>query len=361
MIRSPLGPISSNRVHKQEYTPYQRGLIHGVISGGLTPSKVQRLHGIPESSIRGICNAAVWQHHGESIRRSGRPKKLSLRDERHIIRVVRLDPKITYKNLLAKTGVDVSTKIVYRLLKEEGITNWLCKKRPLLTPKVAGKRYAWALAHEHWSFEEWTKIIWSDECSVERGTGRRREWCFRTPSQKWDKNMIQPYKKGHDFSIMVWACFWGLERSNLYALERDFEAKKHGYSARSYIHVLDDNLLGIYQPGLTFMQDNASIHTAKAVVLWFRENGINVMEWPPYSPDMNPIEHLWFLLKEHVYKVKPHINDVIGGEDKIKEALFDALYKAWEALDEHYLHDLVWSMERRVKALIASEGWYTKY
>jgi hypothetical protein len=66
---------------------------------------------------------------------------------------------------------------------------------------------------------------------------------------------------------MVWACFRGLERSNLYALERDFEAKKHGYSARFYIHVLDDNLLGIYQPGLIFMQDNAPIHTAKAVAL----------------------------------------------------------------------------------------------
>jgi len=104
--------------------------------------------------------------------------------------------------------------------------------------------------------------------------------------------MIQPYKKGHDFSIMVWTCFWGLERSDLYALERDFEAKKNGYSARSYIHVLDDNLLGIYQSGLIFMQDNAPIHTAKAVALWFRENSINVMEWPLYSPDMNPIEHL---------------------------------------------------------------------
>jgi len=136
------------------------------------------------------------------------------------------------------------------VFKEEDITNWICKKRPLLTPEVASKRYAWALAHEGWGFDEWARVIWSDECSVERGTGRRREWCFRTPAQKWDKKMIQPYKKGPDFSIMVWACFWGLERSNLYVLERDFESKKQGYSARSYIHVLDDNLPGIYHPGL---------------------------------------------------------------------------------------------------------------
>jgi transposase len=109
------------------------------------------------------------------------------------------------------------------------------------------------------------------------------------------------------------------------------------------------------------MQDNAPIHIAKAMALWFREHGINVMEWSLYSLDMNPIEHLWFLLKEHVYKVNPHINDVVGDENRIKEALFDALYKAWEALDKDYLHDLVWSMKRRVKALIAFERWYTKY
>jgi hypothetical protein len=59
MIRSPLGPISSNRVHKQEYTPYQRRLIHEAISDGLTPSKVQRLYKILESSIQDICNIVI--------------------------------------------------------------------------------------------------------------------------------------------------------------------------------------------------------------------------------------------------------------------------------------------------------------
>jgi hypothetical protein len=59
MIHSPLGPISSNRVHKQEYTLYQKELIHEAISSDLTPSKVQHLHEILESFVRGICNVVV--------------------------------------------------------------------------------------------------------------------------------------------------------------------------------------------------------------------------------------------------------------------------------------------------------------
>ncbi len=97
---------------------------------------------------------------------------------------VRAQRKATSLRIVRQNPTSVSHDTLYRLLKEKSITNWLCKKRPLLTSKVAGKRYAWALAHEDWGFDEWARVIWSDECSVERGTSKRREWCFRTLAQK---------------------------------------------------------------------------------------------------------------------------------------------------------------------------------
>jgi hypothetical protein len=45
--------------------------------------------------------------------------------------------------------------------------------------------------------------MWSNECSVERGKGKICEWVFRTPPQKWQKEMIQTYKKGKDILVMV--------------------------------------------------------------------------------------------------------------------------------------------------------------
>ena len=67
-------------------------------------------------------------------------------------------------------------------------------------------------------------------------------------------------------------------------MNRDFASKKHGYTADSYIEVLDAELAQHHQEGLIFMQDNASIHTAYKVRDWFREQRIPCTDWPPYSP-----------------------------------------------------------------------------
>ena len=119
--------------------------------------------------------------------------------------------------------------------------------------------------------------------------------------------MIQATLKEKDMKIMVWAAFWGGGVSDLYPLGRDFEAKKMGYSANSYIDVLDQNLVDFYEPGQIFMQDNAPIHNAKKVRLWFEFHGVEMMEWPPYSPDLNPIEQLWYRLKELLYFRHPEL------------------------------------------------------
>ena len=174
--------------------------------------------------------------------------------------------------------------------------------------------------------------------------------------------MIQPKKKGKDISVIVWGAFYGVgEQSNLLRLARDLNSGRQGYSAASYVGILDEALPTLWEPGLLFMQDNASIHTSRLARQWFQENSIDVLEWPPYSLDLNPIEHLWYRLKKNVYDVRPDIEEVGGGDEHIQEVLYDALEQAWVRIDGKIMEDLVRSMERRVKAVIAADGWYTKY
>jgi hypothetical protein len=53
-------------------------------------------------------------------------------------------------------------------------------------------------------------------------------------------------------------------------------------------------------PGLSFMQDSAPGHAARATIDEFRERGIKPIHWPPYSPDLNPIEVLWGWMKDYI-------------------------------------------------------------
>jgi transposase len=72
------------------------------------------------------------------------------------------------------------------------------------------------------------------------------------------------------------------------------------------------------------MQDNASIHTAYKVRDWFKEQRIPCVDWLPYSPNLNPIEHVWKVLKKTVLDLHPELED-IQGEENIRQALGTAL------------------------------------
>lgn len=109
------------------------------------------------------------------------------------------------------------------------------------------------------------------------------------------------------------------------------------------------------------MQDNAPIHTYRPVKEWFASTGFTVMEWPPYSPDLNPIEHVWVFLKENLHKYYPELANMAGHADTIKPKLAEAIIHCWELLDPSILEKLARSMPRRVQAVIAAKGWYTKY
>lgn len=138
-----------------------------------------------------------------------------------------------------------------------------------------------------------------------------------------------------------------------------FGPKRRGYSTR---------LSGSFGPTLTqilgfgaiFMQDNAPIHNAHIIRGWFRERGIEVMNWPPYSPDLNPIENLWALLKEKMYILHPELVGAPNNAETL-DLLIRCAIDTWERLGEQLLNRLIDTMEHRVKAVLDAEGWYTKY
>ena len=157
--RAPLTPISGNRTPRKEHDLLTKGQILGQAKAGLTSSQISRNLKLPRTSVRDILGRLNTDSAGVNKPRSGRLSILSPRDNRALIRYVRHDPKVTWRQIKTDTGLDFDTGTLRRTLKINEISHWLALKRPKLTSEIALLRLNWAENHKNWTVEEWRKII----------------------------------------------------------------------------------------------------------------------------------------------------------------------------------------------------------
>ena len=190
MRRSFGQEISGNRRPKAELTPAARAALLAKHEAGVSRAELAHEFNVHPSCVYKTIKR--WSNHKtlKSLPRSGRPKKLTRREKRAAIRAAHRAPKIEYKPLIIKAGIEhVSRATIYRLLKEKGLTNYRCKKRPKFNTGHAALRLKFSREYRHFNWERRT-VKFSDECSVERGSGQNAKWCFRYPNKKWNKEMI---------------------------------------------------------------------------------------------------------------------------------------------------------------------------
>src|SRR5690606_31862291 len=89
--------------------------------------------------------------------------------------------------------------------------------------------------------------------------------------------------------------------------------------------------------------------------------GWNVIEWPPYFPDLNPIEHVWRKLKELLHQHYPEVAQMSDGLARLKARLIEVLPLCWEKIEPGFFESLWKRIPGRVQAVIEAQGWYTKY
>ena len=100
-----------------------------------------------------------------------------------------------------------------------------------------------------------------------------------------------------------------------------------------------------------FQHDNDPKHTSKTTIALLKRLRVKVMDWPSMSPDLNPIEHLWRILKRKVEVCK--VSNICQ--------LSDIDMEEWKSIPVAICEALVKSMPRRVKAVLDNDGGHTKY
>ena len=195
---------------------------------------------------------------------------------------------------------------------------------------------------------------------MERESAGRQKWVFRAPPEKWIVDCVRPVRH-RQVKLMVWGCFWGKQRGPLVPL-------MHGsVNARVYRELLRRWLIPVLEDvrsalgSSLFQQDNAKIHTAKIMLTFLERYAIPRESHPAYSPDLNPIEHAWALLKRQLLADCPDIGDYPGDPEKAKKKLAEVLPRCWEKIPLKQFEALWRSMPDRVQAVIEAKGWYTRY
>ncbi len=100
-----------------------------------------------------------------------------------------------------------------------------------------------------------------------------------------------------------------------------------------------------------FRQDLAPVHTAKSTKSWLNDHGVGVLDWPANSPDLNPIENLWGIVKRKMRNKRPKNTDELKATVK----------ETWASIPPQQCHKLITSMPRRIEAVIKGKGAPTKY
>ena len=152
------------------------------------------------------------------------------------------------------------------------------------------------------SAEYWYSVVFTDETQVKL-TSDGIDRVFRKKTLVMSKKHVKNVTTGRR-SVM----FWGAIRSD----GRKMLVKcPNTLTSSSYFDILKDYNEKLHFPGLVFQQDNAPIHKASIIKNFFRENEWEVLDWPPYSPDLNIIEPLGNCEKK-IGKTKCFMEEISG-------------------------------------------------
>lgn len=293
-------------------------------------------------------------------RSSGRPRTLTPEQEVELVEFITASKRNRRMGFLELStiifngifGMWLIKNALYRL----GFRRRVARRKPPLSEKNRQARLAWAEAHKDWTFERWSRILWTDETWVTGGP-HRKQYVTRRPGEEWEPTCIveRHQRKG---GWMFWGSFSGIRKGPGVFWEKDWGKIGEDSYRQHIVPVIDGWIQWCktnFSEELVLMQDGAPGHAAASTRKDFEERGVQVLDWPAFSPDLNPIESVWNWMKDW-------IEDRYGLEEKPSyDKLRQWVKEAWEAVPDDYFKELLESMPDRCKAVIEANGMHTKY
>ena len=184
-------------------------------------------------------------------------------------------------------------------------------------------------------------IVFSDESRFEKMPDNT--W-RRIKRGAWNETCFVKKEKYYP-GIMIWAAIGVGYRSGVVKCSKreDSDDYKRIIEESNMIEQCNQ-LYGAYN--WTFMQDGAPCHNSNGTLEWMRPRMMIIPGWPPNSPDLNPIEMVWGILKR---KLKKH-------KWQAEEEVFEVIEGMWRNIDSNVLNSLVKDFVHRCELVVKLGG-----
>lgn len=309
-----------------------RWKIVGFIEGGNNFTECGKFYNIDPSTARRI----YWKYKDTGDvadkKRSGKPNKVEEEEKKIIVNELENKHENTRKIGLMH---NISHQTVIQIAHEDDLLYKIPKIIPKLTSSHIKLRYEFCQFYQNKDNSKW---FYCDESAFE---------LFRNTIGVWthDKHPTLPMQKSKQ-KLTVWAAIGKKGKTKICILTQGETIDK----AR-YMQILEEYFLPavkLFFPDNSFClyQDNAPPHVAKDVRTWMKDTIPNVIKAPPNSPDLNPIEMIWAILKQKVEK--RNVNSI--------EELKVAIEEEWENIEQSKINHCIEHVEKRLKYVYENEG-----
>ncbi|GFX47127.1 transposable element Tcb2 transposase [Trichonephila clavipes] len=347
--------IANNQPVRRHLDAFTRGRIIGKLEEGRSVTSVAAEFGIAHSIVSRLWRQ--FQTTGTAIRgfSSGRPRGITPVDDRYIVLQARRNKRQTAgestRHTTQATGRPISRFTEARRLRGGGLFARLPVRSVPLTPAHRRRRSLWFREHQNWRDNEWGRVLFTDESRFSLSSDSHRILIWRERgSRSHPLNIIERDMYG-DRGVLVWGGIMLGSRTDLHI----FDAGSVNGTRYSNEILLPYVLLFRGAMGLQFlfMDDNAPCHRTVASEQLLESEDILCMDWLARSPDLNPIEHVWYFLGRRLTtRTLPPVT--------IRELRLE-LQDEWAAMHQQLIDTLILSMGRRCETCLAVRGNHIPY
>jgi hypothetical protein len=304
-------------------------------SGIKRSHKISRMTSIP---LRTCQRFVSLLNSGQKVKRkpgSGGHNRIVPKVERKLLKKFKQAKKPLSVAQIAR-NVDISKSSALKIMKKYGFRYKKIKRVLSLESKERRVNFCQNMLER---ISDVGFIIFSDETSF---------WINRSrPTHSWvclgsDEEPRYSRNGLHGPKLHVWGAISSRGRISLKIWEKNMDAEL-------YVSILDQKkreMRSLYPDGFIFMQDNDPKHTSNVAKNFIAQNFMELLDWPPYSPDLNPIEEVWSWLKRRVNQEIP----------KNLQELKNSILKHWRSINPEFLAPFFNSLENRYLHIIKSNG-----